>query len=525
MNSKAMQSSNDTRRCCSASLCEGCPGAGITRRNFLARAGAAGAGTLALPALSTSQSLRRDPNRQPPINTPLKVQPVFCHRQVETRKEAATWRGWGTFMTEQEVTAERERIEKDLAGLTASRQVPLQMLPLAVVRTAEQAAAVAQGGHDVVIVYGHFGGPRGTLPTLMPEGKWNLMFLRHRTGAYYGLHESVQANYLRRAGDTIVEKSLTTDDIVVDEPEELVWRLRAFFALKNVIGKKVIAVGGPWINIEGGPNNGVDLAKERFKVEPITVSFEELGERLRKGRGDAATMKRCEAWADTYLKQRGTTMETSRDFLARSFLLCDVFRDLMDENKTDALAVNQCLGIILKVTETTACIPLQILMDEGYTAVCQGDFVATPANMMLRYVSGKPVFLSDPSFAHDGVMVLAHCTAPRKMDGQNVEPARIMTHYESDYGAAPKVQVKIGQVITNVIPDYSMKKWTAVNAEIIGNPLYPICRSQIDIQLRGDWKRLNREVQGWHWQTVYGDYQREMEYAVKKMGIGWNAIT
>jgi hypothetical protein len=33
------------------------------------------------------------------------------------------------------------------------------------------------------------------------------------------------------------------------------------------------------------------------------------------------------------------------------------------------------------------------------------------------------------------------------------------------------------------------------------------------------------EVQGWHWQTVYGDYLREMGYAVKKMGIGWNALT
>ena len=70
-------------------------------------------------------------------------------------------------------------------------------------------------------------------------------------------------------------------------------------------------------------------------------------------------------------------------------------------------------------------------------------------------------------------MVLAHCTAPRKMDGETVEPARIMTHYESDYGAAPKVEMKIEQVITNVIPDFAMRKWMGVTANIMGTPSIP----------------------------------------------------
>jgi hypothetical protein len=110
------------------------------------------------------------------------------------------------------------------------------------------------------------------------------------------------------------------------------------------------------------------------------------------------------------------------------------------------------------------------------------------------------------------------------MDGRNVEPARIMTHYESDYGAAPKVEMRIGQVITNVIPDFAMRKWMGVTAEIVGNPFYPICRSQIDVQVKGDGNRVNVEVQGWHWQTAYGDHLREIGYAIKKKDIVWNAV-
>jgi len=408
--------------------------------------------------------------------------------------------------------------------MVSSRRVPLRVLPLAVVRTNDQAGAVAKGDHDVLLMYPAAGGGNRMMQTLMPEGRWSLMFLRHRTGSYYNWHENIQANYLRRAGDDVVDKGLGVDDIVVDKPEELLWRMRALFALKNVTGKKVLAIGGPWMNVEGGPNNGVAFAKERWGVEPVTVPYPELGERIKRARANDTLVKRAESWAAAYLKQKGTTLETSRDFLVHSFFLTEVFRDLMDEHRTDAIAINQCMGTIMQHADTTACIPIQVLSDEGYTVVCQGDFVATPGNLLLRYVSGKPVFLNDPSFVHEGVMVLAHCTAPRKMDGQNVEPARILTHYESDYGAAPKVEMRIGQVTTSVIPDFAMRKWMGITADIIGNPFYPICRSQIDVQVKGDWRRVMPEVQGWHWQTVYGDYLKEMGYAMRKKGIEWNSV-
>ena len=440
--------------CCTSAGCAGCPAGGVTRRGFLARAGGAGVTGVTLPQLSTAtQRGREDPIRQLPMSTSLKVQPVFTLGRIPTRREKTSWRVWGSFANEQEAAAERERVQSDLAAMNAARTVPLQMLPLSVVQNPEQAAAVAAGDHDVLLLYPATYANRRILEILMPEGRWNLTFVRHQTGSYYGWHENLQANYLRKTGDEMVDKGLSVDDIVVDKPDEILWRLRALFALKNVTGKKVLAIGGPWMNVEGGPNNGVALAREHFRVEPITVSYPDLAHRIRAARADQRLVKHSEAMAADYMRQKGTTMETSEGFLARAFLLTEIFRDLMDESKTDAIAINQCMGTIMGAADTTACIPVQVLSDEGYTVVCQGDFVATPANMLLRYISGKPVFLNDPSFTHDGVMVLAHCTAPRKMDSEVLEPARILTHYESDYGAAPKVEMRIGQVITNVIPD------------------------------------------------------------------------
>ena len=235
-------------------------------------------------------------------------------------------------------------------------------------------------------------------------------------------------------------------------------------------------------------------------------------------------MKRCHADADRYLRQENTTLETSRDFVERSFLLTEVFRGLLDEFHTDAFTINQCMGTIMGVSETTACLPLSLLNDEGYMAFCESDFVVIPSGVLLHYISGKPTFLNDPTYPHDGVVTCAHCTAPRRLDGTQVDPARILTHFESDYGAAPKVEFRKGQSVTNIVPDFSGKRWVGVGGEVVGSPFMPICRSQVDIALKGDTRKLVEEMSGFHWMTCYGDFLREAGYAASKAGLGWASV-
>ena len=111
------------------------------------------------------------------------------------------------------------------------------------------------------------------------------------------------------------------------------------------------------------------------------------------------------------------------------------------------------------------------------------------------------------------------------MDGKNLEPARIVTHYESDYGAAPKVDMHKGQQITSVIPDFEAKHWTALTSEIVDHPFMPICRTQIDVRFQCDSDLLAQRMRGFHWMTVYGDYLREIGYAAKKIPVEWEVLT
>jgi len=493
---------NRSRTCCDP---------GMSRRSFLA----SGATAVITPLAAASQNTVR----QAPIAAPLKIQPVLTY-EIPSRREATSYRPWGGLLTEQDAAAERERIGAELKAL--SRAGGFQFQPLVSAQTPEQAARIAREGHDVVLMYAASGGGK-TLEALVTPDKWSLMFLRHRSGPVYLWYEIAHPRFLRKTVDEFGQPGMTVRDVVVDSQTDLAGKLRGLYGLKNTLGKRMVAVGGPsgW---GAGGRLAPDHARNDWKFDLRTVSYDELGERIQKARADERRVKRCDALADDYLAQKEVSLETSRAFVRKAFLLTDVFRGLLDEAQTDALTVNQCMGTIMKVSETTACLPLSILNDEGYMAFCESDFVVIPSGVLLHYISGKPVFLNDPTHPHHGVVTLAHCTAPRKMDGRRAEPVRVLTHFESDYGAAPKVEMTKGQVVTNLIPDFGNRNWTGFEGEIIDNPFMPICRSQIDVRIKGDTDTLLEEMKGFHWMTSYGSYLRETQYALSKIGVGMKIL-
>jgi L-fucose isomerase-like protein len=391
------------------------------------------------------------------------------------------------------------------------------MRPLEAVKSVEEAARLGQGDHDAVIVYAAGGNVR-MLEALTAPRISNLMFLRHRSGPVYLWYEIAHPRMLRKTDDAFEQPGMGIEDVVVDDTAELGWKLRAAYGLKNTWGKKIVAVGGPSGWGRGG-RKAPEISRDRWKLDIRTVTYEDLAARIRQARTDDERVKRCSAEAERYMSLKGVSVETSRDFVRRAFLLTDVLRDLLDEAQTDAITINQCMGTIMGISETTACLPLSLLNDEGYMAFCESDFVVIPSGILLRYIASKPVFLNDPTHPHHGVVTLAHCTAPRKMDGVNAEPVRVLTHFESDYGAAPKVEMRKGQRVTNLIPDFANKRWVGFEGDVVAVPFMAICRSQIDVSIPGDTQKLLETMGGFHWMTSYGAHLREAEYALKKADI------
>ena len=82
-------------------------------------------------------------------------------------------------------------------------------------------------------------------------------------------------------------------------------------------------------------------------------------------------------------------------------------------------------------------------------------------------------------------------------------------------------EAKLGEKITVIDPDFDNVRWLGFEAEIIDNPFMDICRSQIDVSINGDCDKLVAETRGFHWMASYGNYLKEVGYALGKVGIDW----
>jgi len=414
-----------------------------------------------------------------------------------------------------EVKEEARRIDDELKRLASRAEFPIESLPVSLVDSEQEAKRAAQSDCDTLLVY-----PAGGwhVFTLAASKTPKVMFLRHKSGPYYLWHEIAHWRFLRRNGDTFEEPNMDVDDILVDDYSELLWRLRALYGLKNAKGTKMLAIGSLAAYSKPGQELGPAHAKDVWDYQIEILPRDEFARRLQKARANEKLMKEVGREVDRFLSQPNLTLRTDRTFVVNSFVAFRVCKDLLEETGATNFGFDHCMGRdVIEMLDTPPCLVLSLANDEGYTAYCHTDLTHTLPGVLLRWIAGKPTFVCNSHFPHHGIFTVAHCAAPRKMNGRDCEPTTIMTHFESDYGAATKVRYTKGQLVTVVIPNLRCTKWQGFRGKILDSPFHPACRSQMDIEVKGDFRRLLSEMEGFHVQVCYGDYLREVGYALKKL--------
>jgi hypothetical protein len=441
----------------------------------------------------------------------LSVQPVLLYSLTQ-RQSARSWRPWGDIQTEPAVADEVARIGGELKRLASQADFGLKVLPPAKVNVKPQLDALKDAQADALLVYAS-GGGTDLLEGLAGLGKPMVIFVREKSGPYYLWHEIVDSRFLRSHTDEVKQPSAGLEDVVVDDQGEICWRLRALYGLKNTLGRRIVCVGGP-----GGwaCPQAPERARQRFQLEPVTVPIAEVNRLIEAARKDEPAVSRSKEQARAYLAAGGVTSRISKDAVAEAFLLKDLFRELMTRHNACAVTTNGCMGSYAGIMP---CLTLTLTNDDGYMAYCESDFVNIPAGILLHYIAGRPTYFCNPTFPHRGRMLFAHCTAPRRMDGQKLEPVTLVTHYESDHGAATHVHFRKGQTVTVLKPDFEAKHWLALTGKVVDTPFLATCRAQIEIALDADTQEVIRNMRGFHCQIAYGDWTREVAYAARKVGI------
>ena len=507
--------------CCGGHHTE--PSNDMTRRKFVKVTGTGALGAAVLPGISwAALAAEQTGNKTVSQRRPLTVKPVLTC-DVPIRRDKTSWRSWGGIQTEKDITAEIGRIGEELKSLGSRADFPVNFLPLSEVRKNDDLKGITDmESADLILVYAA-GGSQNIFDTIHKTGNDMIIFCRHKSGPVYLWYEIISPRYLRQHTDALALKGVDENDVVIDSQDELLWRLRSVCGLKNTVGSKILAIGGPgaWAQ---PLETTMKTVNSKYKLDVQDISYDELGRLINEARADKSVMSNAKSRADKYLQDPGISLATDRKFVENCFVLEDILVRLMEKHNCRAVTVNNCMGTIMPLSETTACLTLSLLNDAGYLAFCESDFVVVPAGILMANISGKPSFLNDPTYPHDNIITLAHCTAPRKMDGKNSEPAKLLTHFESDYGAAPKVEMKIGQTVTNIMPDFGFNRNVGLSGKIVSNPFMDICRSQIDVSFTCDSKIVAERMPGFHWITVYGDYMKEAGYALNKIGIGFENL-
>jgi len=492
----------------------------VSRRSFLGMGGVL-MGGLSYAAFHGALQAADDvaPVAMPIPRKPLIVKPVLVWDHPQ-RREKTSWRNWGEVQTPEAAAEEVARIQSELNGVKERADYPIEFLEIASVNDVRQLQENPDmKACDTILFYGAGHSIHG----IQNFGKDIVFFQRWRSGPVYLQYEIISPRFLRNHTDGLIMPGLGFDDVVTDEVTELDWRFRALCGLKNARNNKIITIGGAgaWAQPEGSVP---EIAKKTWGFEYHDISFDQISKLVKDARADEKAMARAKKRAEAYLKIPGTKLETTNDFFVLSFLLDDLFRLMMKEVGTNLITVNSCMGAIMPASETTACLALSTLNDDGYLAFCESDFVVIPSGVLLGNIIGKPVFFCNPNFPHQGLMTVAHCTAPRKMDGKTYFPTRIMTHMESDYGAAPYIEYPIGTKTTHLVPAFNGKRWIGFNGTIVDVPFRMICRTQFDLRYDFPDKLLAERVPGFHWMTCFGDYRKEVGYALRRVGIQWENL-
>jgi L-fucose isomerase-like protein len=69
----------------------------------------------------------------------------------------------------------------------------------------------------------------------------------------------------------------------------------------------------------------------------------------------------------------------------------------MEKAGSKAITINECMGTIMPLSETTACLTLSLINDAGYQAFCESDLLWFLPEYFCPTLLEPPSFINDPT--------------------------------------------------------------------------------------------------------------------------------
>jgi L-fucose isomerase-like protein len=209
-----------------------------------------------------------------------------------------------------------------------------------------------------------------------------------------------------------------------------------FRAQRSLFGKRIGVIGTPssWLVAS---NVDYLLAKRRWGIEYVDIPLERIYEQFQQIT-DEQVGASCAAVASQALACREGTPED----LIKSMRLYRAIKKVCQEENLEALTLS-CFKLIEQI-DTTGCVALSLLNDDGIIAGCEGDLQSIFTLLAVKALTGKDGFMANPSMINSRTneLILAHCTVGLKQTERYI----IRNHFETEKGIAIQGLLPTGDV-------------------------------------------------------------------------------
>jgi len=347
-----------------------------------------------------------------------------------------------------------------------------------------------------------------------------------------------------RVANIIKDRQYPLATVGTQDTQALLHRIRVYLAVPKIQGSRIlvfknfekmtaekeeemkrsIGTGSTMKRYKAG-KQGFDETVERIRdVFGITVVMKTLAEL--NAYMAAVNVDEARAYADKWTREAREVVEPTHDDLVNSAKMYLALEKAKADARADVVSVDCILMFFAYDMAVYPCMSFFEMNNNGEIGVCEGDLDSCVTSIIIRAVSGRPGFVSDPFVDTEAnEVVYAHCVASCKPLGPDSAacPYRIRTHSEDHASAALQVILPDGYPLTTVKVSAAARAMNIHSGVSAGNVDHECgCRTKLVCRVP-DSKRIMRnwhnELFSWHRVTVYGDYRADLAEIANYLGL------
>ncbi|MBN2246843.1 MAG: hypothetical protein JW755_13480 [Candidatus Aminicenantes bacterium] len=266
------------------------------------------------------------------------------------------------------------------------------------------------------------------------------------------------------------------------------------------------------------PDSGIEKV---YGCKVLDIPFEKINESYKRVKKEAVM-----AQADTWIRNAEKVIEPSPTEIEKAAGMYLAMCDLLKQYQAQAITIN-CLGGIYSgnMVEAYPCLGFMQLDNNGLVGACEADQRSTLTKLLMRYLTGRPGFISDPVIdTAKNQIIYAHCVASTKVYGPEgpSNPYHIRDHSEDRKGASIRSLMPLGEMTTTIQFDHNKKQvifHQGISVENVDED--KACRTKLAVEVKGDIYKLFDywDLWGWHRVTFYGDLKRPVYNIAALLGF------